>query len=272
MAESTLSMAYFDLADEVATYLGYTTGLMQLPANTLTKQQAVQKKRLDMVIRSGLRQFYFPPPLGPGMSPTDWSFLHPTASVPLVSGSKGLQLPDDFGGFEGEINISPSTTLVWWSLPLRNEGFARAQYAEFPAMVSRPLFGALSPLKGTSFNAGQRTELIIFPIADQNYTLQFTYYILPDYLSGAFPYAYGGAAHAETILESCLAMAEQKLDDMSGVHTAKFAERLAASVGMDQKNKPQNLGLNRDNSDRLSWGRSPWWHNSDRITVNGVQY
>ena len=53
---------------------------------------------------------------------------------------------------------------------------------------------------------------------------------MPDYLSTPFPYAYGGAEHAETILESCLAVAELRLDDMAGPHNQQFMARLAASI------------------------------------------
>ncbi len=249
MAESSLTLAYFDLANEVSNFLGYPSDLLKvkLPASNLTPAQKQQQKQIDTlhrVLKSGLRQFYFPPAIQGTDSPTDWSFLHPTAIVDLPSQATAIQLPEDFGGIEGQITISPTQGTVWWPITIRNEGYLRNLYALYPNMVSRPMQAALTPLKGTTVNSSSRMELLIFPKADQDYRLQLQYYVLPDYLSGAFPYAYGGAAHAETLLESCLAIAEQKLDDAMGVHTQKFQERLVASIGMDRKNKAQNLGPN----------------------------
>jgi hypothetical protein len=266
--ESSLSLAYQELVGEVGTYLGYGRGPSYGDPAFTTQQQNV----LDSVIKSGIRQFYFPPPIEGTTSPTDWSFLHPTASMDLPVNTSIIKMPDDFGGFEGEVTILPVNSTVWWPIALRNEGFIRAQYSLYPQMVGRPMTAALAPIKGTTYNASNRWELLVFPVSDQDYTLQFMYYILPDYLSGALPYAYGGAAHAETLLESCLAIAEQKLQDTAAVHTMKFKERLMASVGMDRKHKAQNLGYNGDRSDcrNRRWG--PFWHFNDTILVNGIAY
>ena len=59
---------------------------------------------------------------------------------------------------------------------------------------------AVRPLKGTTLTAGQRFDLYVFPIADQEYTLNLRYYVLLNDLTTARPYPYGGMTHAETIL------------------------------------------------------------------------
>ena len=57
--------------------------------------------------------------------------------------------------------------------------------------------------------------------------------------------------HSETILESCLAIAEQRLENSSGIHTQKFQERLAASCAMDrQLQTPDTMGYNGDQSNQ----------------------
>lgn len=266
--ESTLSMPSGQIFASVADFLGYPRGEAYGEPEP-SKQQAIAIKN---IIASGTRQFYYPPPIQGSDVTTDWSFLHPTASVLFAQGAKSVTLPDDFGGLEGRVTIAPSTTLVWWELEVRNEGAVRAMYAQFPAMVSRPIMTALAPIKGTTGTAGQRFEMLVFPKADQDYTLQFQYYVLPDAASMAFPYLYGGAAHTETILASCLAMAEQLRDNMAGVHTMRFQERLIASIGMDRKNKAQSLGYNGDGSDRMNRQTPAFWHFGDRVLVNGVLY
>lgn len=268
--ESSLSLQYVQLKGEVGEFLGYGRG----PDNgNDSLWNAAQISDIDFCVASGLRQFYFPPPAEGERGSYDWSFLKPTASCPFVSGATTVLLPDDFGGFEGPVTLlTTSTTAMPWKIEWRNEGSLREMYAVNPSMTGPPMFCAQMPLKGTTGTQGQRFQLLLFPAADQDYTLQFQYYIAPDYLSGAFPYAYGGAPHAETILESCLAIAEQRRDDATSVHTAKFKERLLASISMDRRNKPQKLGPNNDRSDELGWNRQNvhWW--SPAPTYNGQAF
>lgn len=238
--ESTLSLQFNDLLGEVGINLGYGRGAAFGDPTWDTRQAA----SLDSIVRSGLRQFYYPP------IPYDWSFLRPAATAVFSQGNSTVRLPDDYGGLEGQITLS-TTSSQPWRIEWTNPGVIQQQYAMFSSRTGPPMLAAELPLKGTTGVSGQRFELLLFPLADQNYTLQFTYYVNPDYLSGAFPYAYGGSQHAETILESCLAIAEQRLDDiLDGPHSRKFQERLQASIAMDRKNKPQRLGYNADRSDR----------------------
>jgi len=132
---------------------------------------------------------------------------------------------------------------------------------------------ALQPIKGTTGTQGQRWQLFVFPKSDAAYTLQFQYYLLPDYLSGAFPYAYGGAQHAETLLAACKAVAELELDDAEGPQAASWQRMLATSIELDRRNKPQNLGYNRDMSDMKH--SYPWrqdLHGYSPVLFGGVQY
>jgi hypothetical protein len=190
----------------------------------------------------------------------------------FAQGTSVIPLPDDFGGFEGYLTLSATASQVSWPIPLVSEARVRQQYAELPIAAGRPLIAGLQPIKGTTSVASQRFQLLIFPVADQEYTLSFQYYLLPDCLTPAYPYVYGGMAHAETVLESCLAIAEERFDDASGVHAQKFMERLVASISMDRKSKPQKLGYNGDRSDRhMGWHRD-WLHWENLVQVNGVQY
>jgi hypothetical protein len=112
--------------------------------------------------------------------------------------------------------------------------------------------------------------LDVFPTPDQAYQIKVTYSILPDALSATTPIPYGGAAHAETILEACLSVAEERLDNDPGVHAQAFAARLAASIAQDKRHRPQSLGYNGDKSDD-GWYRGPW-RTFPPIPINGVVY
>ena len=265
--ESSLSAAYADLQGDVGFYLGYGRGLLKAdgtptgdPAYTTQQQQSV-----DRCVKGGLRRFYF--------CGYDWSFLKPTATVDLPVNAQTIPLSDDFGGFEGQLSLFSTVSQIWWPIDLISEGKIRQMYSAISGASGRPLFASLQPLKGTGPTQGQRWQLFMFPQADADYTLQFQYYILPDYLSGAFPYAYGGAQHSETLLAACKAVAELELDDMMGPQEQNWQTMLAKSMDIDRRSKPQNLGYNRDQSD---WHhRGPWrpdLHGYSPIHVNGVLY
>ncbi len=271
MSEPTLSLRYQDLAAEVGLFLGFGRGPVFDDPEWSRQQQAA----IDSSVRSGLRQFYYPPPIEGQEASYDWSFLKPIAQLTLLSEGNTIVLPDDFGGLEGKVIVSTSSATVWWPLEVVGVGRIYSQEAQFPTTTGRPQACCLEPLKGTSPSQGQRSQMHLWPVADQEYTLKVQYYINPNYLTGSYPYAYGGSPHAETILESCLAIAEQRLDDAMAVHTVKFKERLIASINMDRRNKPQSMGYNGDNSDLTdrNWpGRYGRFWDSNPISINGVTY
>ena len=266
--ESSLSLQYQQLKAEVAETLGYGRG----PDFNDSVWNAAQIVDIDFCVASGLRCFYFPPGIDQDGS-YDWSFLTPTVTLDLPAGTDIIPMPDDFGGFDGDVTLlTTGSNAMPWKIQWRNEAALRQMYAVTPTETGPPMFCAELPLKGTTGTQGQRWDMMLFPLADQDYTIQFAYYINPDYLSGAFPYAYGGAPHAETILESCLAIAEQRRDDAMSVHTAKFKERLQASISMDRRNKPQKLGRNRDRSDDIGWNREDIHYAAGAATYNGNSF
>lgn len=268
MAESTLALKFSDLQSEVGLFLGWGRGEDAGDRAWSSQEEA----SLVSIVRSGLRQFYFPPVIEGSATAYDWSFLKPFASLSLASGDQTLTLPDDFGGIEGRITVSTTSSSIPDDVPLLNEGLLNKWYSQTPDATGRPKAAALQPVKGTHPQHGQRWNLFVFPEADAAYTLEFAYYLLPNCLTGDWPYAYGGASHAETLLESCLAIAEQRLDDSMSVHSAKFQERLRASIAQDRKHKPQTQGYNGDASDyyaaRSRYDRRGW----NPITINGTQY
>lgn len=254
--ESTLSLTFDELCREVAIFLGYDP------------DTATDDDRIISACKSGLRQFYNPPPLDIAPSGYDWSFLKPYTSITLLADAQSVALPDDFGGFEGEIVVVSDSGLNC-PVKLYNEGLIRQAYATYPDASGAPRMAALQHLRGTTGQQGQRANLYVHPAADQDYTLEFPYYILPDALTNNRPYPYGGGAHAETILASCKWAAERDLDDQqNGPQRANYLERLRASIILDRRNKPQVLGYNGDAS------QARWWRRRRRmdqsITFDGI--
>jgi hypothetical protein len=269
MAEPTLALKLTDIQAKLGVFAGWGRGTNFGEPAWNTQQQAI----LDDCTQSGLRRFYWPTAAEGETTSYDWSFLKPTANLALASGAQTIPLPDDFGGFEGQITVlTTASTSQPWQIQWRSEGEIRRMYSLTPTVTGPTAFAATQPLKGTTGTQSQRFQLFVFPAADQAYTLQVQYYINPDYLDGAFPYAYGGPQHAETVLESCLALLEERIDDQSTVHADAFSKRLTASISMDRKLKPQQLGYNRDNSDGRHWNRSDSHYWAPAATYNGSSF
>ncbi len=263
--ESSLSLKLADFEAKVGLFFGWGAGADSGDQEWDTRKKAVIKD----CVQSGLRQFYFPVPLGG--TPYDWSFLKPTATITLAASTSTNQLPDDFGGFEGKISVSTPSSRWRHPVSLVNEGIIRELYVKSPARTGVPAMASIRPIKGNALaTEGQRMELFFFPTTDVEFTVTFPYYILANYLDGTHPYAYGGMAHAETILESCLAIAEQRYDDAAGVHSEKYLERLAASIATDRRLKPQTGLRNTDESDLEE--RYGWRDREALATYNGILY
>jgi hypothetical protein len=117
------------------------------------------------------------------------------------------------------------------------------------ALTGFPQYVALQPMRGTDITKGQRWELLVYPTADIAYEFQVSYTLVPNVLTAQHPYPYGGPVHRETVLESCLAVAESRNDNIrpgEGPHYIAFMQQLQASVSHDRKFRPQTLGMNRN--------------------------
>lgn len=256
MPESTLSLKLTDLEGEVGYVLGWGRG----PDNGEEEWTANKLRDIRSAVETALRMFYFQAQLDPRDAAHEWSFLRPTAELTLASGERTVRLPDDFGGFEGEMAVTQTSNGTFNPVRLTNEGFIDTNYSAYPDVTGRPVWAAERVLKGTSQTAGSRSELYIWPQADAAYTLRIAYYFLPNYLTAANPYPYGGAAHAETFKAAARAAAEMVLDGEPGPEMQNYMVRLAASIAYDRRHRPKTLGRNTDRSRMDRRGAFPQWY------------
>lgn len=271
MPQPNLEMTTDELASQVGVFLGWGPGA-QFGGPAWNTQKEAQ---LQGIVRSGYRQVLVPPSLSPGEPTYDWSFLKPIGTISVPAGAEDVPMPDDFGGIEGQISVTQDGQSSFWPIQTTNDGRLTAMRAETPTRTGRPIWAAVTPIKGTAAGRGQRWKLLLYPTTDEAYTLQFPYYVSPSLLDGRHQYLLGGPQMAELYLESCLAIAEQRLDDQVGVHTQKFMQMLAAAIGADRKRKPQAIGYNGDRSDAMSAGinrSSLYYDRLGGVTYNGTQY
>ena len=251
MAESTLSDQYDDLMLTVAVFLGY--------GRNSTNWGATRTAQMADIIKSGLRQFYYPP------MPHAWSFLKPVTTLITAADDYDYDLPDDYGGINGSFTYSVST--LYPAISVVGEGQIRdARQGYTPS--GRPKVAAIRP-KTSDGTEGQRFEVIFWPTPNGIWTLGYCYNVLPDKIQTLNPYHYGGMAHAETVLASCLSIAEERMNDEHGIHYEKFQERLAASIEYDLKsNMPDYFGYNGDGS----FDADKPERQGIRVSFNGVFY
>jgi hypothetical protein len=136
---------------------------------------------------------------------------------------------------------------------------------------SYPRFAAVRP-KGGDGVSDQRFELGLHPTPDSEYRLAFQYHAAPYMLSEERPIPLGGPGHAQGILKSCLAAAEEHEYDQQGPRYEAFMRQLAADIDMDARKAPKTVGKNNN----IPWlghrhRRSEYlYHRS--VTYGGSEY
>lgn len=245
MSESTLSISYSELRRRIGRYLGFSRDPDDWDSD--------ESEDVADVLLSGLRQFYAPP------IEHDWSFLKPVRELSLVAGDDDYDMPDDFASLVGDCMTFPSDTQALF-VRITGEQMIR-QLRQSGVSTGRPQYVAIVPtVVSTPASEGQRFEAQFWPTPDQSYTLEYKSEIIPYSLvsteTSSRIHPYGGAVHAETILQSCKAAAELHMNRERGVEWEAFLDRLKASIRKDIQLSPRYHGYNGNLSHGLSTGRN----------------
>jgi len=272
--ESTLNLKLTDYAGDVGDYLGWGRGA----DNGDTAWDARKTGKVASLLKSGYRQFLYPPPVEGSAVMYSWSFLQPVVTLPLALTGEGttVVLPPDFAGMIGDVYLSREGQNGLYPLKEVPVGFILERQSVGPTTSGRPLYFCVEALKQTGAASSPRKQFRLWPVSDGEYSVQFQYYLVPNAIDIVYPYAYGGAPHAETVRAACLMAAEQDMDDERGIWKAQFQERLVASIGVDMRDKPRWIGYNADRSDGRRAALGPTYSRHllgfPAVTVNGVQY
>ena len=265
MGESTLALKLTDLQELVGHHLGYGR------SGWNTEQTAV----IADCIESGLRRFYFTEAIPQYGIPAGypWEFLKPKASLTLESGTRVVDMPDDYGGMEGLVMIGAVGQTDFQSIKQMTAERIRELFGLTPDLTGTPQVVAIEWSKNIAADQGQRAQMLVYPEADTDYTLEFQYYLQPDALTATRPYPYGGSRHAETIKAACLAAAELDLNGGGdGKREDFYLKRLGTSIMEDQRNRPQFLGYNGDCSDERRYVGRYNPHVLGTVQFNSVTY
>lgn len=218
----TAALSYADLLAAVARYLGYDP-------DALSDRERAE---CDAHVQSGVRQFYYPPAVE-GCDPThEWSFLRADGAVATVAGSESAALPDGFGRVVGDLYYPSAAGLA--PVRMASESEVRERLSRWPAQGAPRLF---APIRRAAIGpTSQTARLLLWPCPDRAYELAFRMEGDAGRLSAEFrPWPLGGARFAECVLESCLAVAEARSNDESGLHARLFRELLVAAQAQDRR-------------------------------------
>ncbi len=196
-----------------------------------------------------------------------------TTDTYIITVDGNYILPKNFGGIVGP-TMSFDATTGFAPLDITSESrINRLRQDNRVVQTFRPRLAAVRPttVGGGTADPGQRWELMLWPIPDAIYVLHFQFLIAVGNIASSSEVPPGGMFHHETIMASCLAMAESMLEPAPPVRLREeaYMKRLIASISLDrQLTTPDSLGIEGDatglplvTADRLQ-----------NLTFNGVAY
>lgn len=190
-----------------------------------------------------------------------------------ITANGSYRLPDEFGAILGDLTFDPGEGL-YPAIPITSEVRIR-KLIQASDSTGRPVGAAVTPVSAAG-SSHQVFDLVVYPIPDADYVLHYRQMILANAMTNSAGHPWGGAAHATTIRDSCLAAAakadaperaEETWDD--------FMRSLRASVNFDRRAMtPEHLGANTDPlmADLIGPGSMRRMHGSHLVYHNGVAY
>ena len=143
---------------------------------------ASQNAKIKEIYKEGMRLACNPPPI-PGMKyPHQWGWLTPLASITTVANTSTYELPADFAYMDGPLTLAPSDYMLYPPIEILGEFQVRNLLQESQAS-SRPCKAAIRVKAPLDDNDATRYELLLWPLPDDVYTLQYRYRINPEVLS-----------------------------------------------------------------------------------------
>lgn len=254
-----------DLRGIIGRELGYSRYASEISANVTWRDD------VESVLKDGLRRFYDPDILPGEIAKHQWSFLMPTTRFSFTEGDHRYDLPANFAMFSGPIHYPVASDTIWPAIQITSVEKIQGRLQQ-TTVSGRPYLAA-SRVKAVDEASNTGYELLVYPVPDQDYAVDFTYKINPVGPRPDESLPIGDQAHMQTIIEACLAAAED-FDGRAGVHMARYAERLRSSISHDrQVRSPHTLGYNPDRSDYYG-GSTPDLRSLDNYAVsyNGVEY
>ena len=223
MAESSLSLGVVEFRKEVGFYLGY--------GRTSANWTVGQLAEINGIIQSGVRRVYYPPAVNADTIGYEWSWLRPTKTLAITSADGDYDLPDDFGRLIGAIHYPLDEHRASIVIVSIGKLLAMRSYSD---LSDAPKFAAIR-YKASAGTTGQRQEVLFYPTPNAAWTLIYEYEAYSGALTDSYPYPLGGMQLSELYVESCLAVAESRINDEIGQHGQQYQTLLLDAIARDRK-------------------------------------
>jgi hypothetical protein len=186
-------------------------------------------------------------------------------------------LPASFAGIDGPIGYDTyygtDPNIHDLEIPLMSDKSIRNMFQHLEDRDDKPRAASIYQT-GATGTAGSSFRIRFYPVPDAVYRLVYDMINEPASLSGT-QVPLGGDLHSETILASCLAIAEQYfIPNSPHGYKQNFMDRLRASVELDRNaTRSENLGYSGDPAqERFIDARQGRFRPDNRVTVQGTQY
>ncbi len=140
-------------------------------------------------------------------------------------------LPDDFHRMIGQLTHASDSYRAPVTIVSEQELLNMRARGTF---TNAPVYAA-TRYKAGIHTDGQRQEIMFYPTPDTGYVLFANYEAYSGKLTASLKYPLGGMYLAELYIESCLAVAEQRVNEQVGLHTQQFHMLLADAVARDSR-------------------------------------
>lgn len=237
-----------------------------------------QEQMIAEVLRRAKRKVYNPPLVMGERYPHDWSFLRPVGTMQTIAGQYSYDLPSDFAQMYGPLTHSTQGSTLYPAINFVGEHIIR-QLLQRQETTARPDRAAVR-VKQKGDTTSTRYELLLWPVPDDSYTIDFRYRVNPDTSEAdSLPALvdsmdlHGGDRYSEMFLEAAFLAADEIMGVKRSVHEERFLRAVMNAVGSDRlTSAPDSMGYNGDPSSRRQWTGD--WHEYDEnvVTYNGSMY
>jgi hypothetical protein len=193
----------------------------------------------------------------------DWTFRRRYTTLAFQASSYVYELPEEYGGIRTRPQFVAQTGYPPMEERADNEIEELRSYGE---NAGYPEYYAIVAAKYTP-ETGQRYEFKVWPTPNQNWTIYYSYYMMPEPMVNDTDLPLGSADTAECLRAFCLAAAEEESDEVAGVQAQIAQRELGKAIMLDRKREPKEQGYMGD-FNRVS----PWEVARGSTRINNVNY
>jgi hypothetical protein len=195
----------------------------------------------DIVYRA-YRRFLYPVSFVT-KKPHIWSWLIKEATLQLEAGKDTYLLPEDFDDLHRTFMYTMNTGR--YGAITKTSMNKLMMEKSYNAENSWPLMCATHP-ETVSKTVDQNKKVIFWPAPTGVYQLNYSYVCEPPKPTVATDLFLGNALTDETLLQVCLAVAEQESDEIVGVQSQLADNQVQALILKDTNDAPDTVGYVRD--------------------------